>query len=381
MSQSLAAAANLGAFAGMLGEDLRKGELSVPFPDAALGLFRLQFEANPAYRRLCEGSGAHPGSVRDWRDIPAAPTVAFKELELTSLAEDDRRVEFRSSGTTAGGQRPSRHFHHRHSLALYETSLDAWFRPHLLPETLSSGQGATSMVCLSLTPAPGDAPHSSLAHMIGRILEVHGAGGSGFLGRRTAAGAWEVDGEEAGSRLEGCCERGRPVLLLGTAFNFVHLLEHLDARQRRWVLPAGSRVMETGGYKGQSREIPKASLHAWIGRLLGVPETAIVCEYGMCELSSQAYDRVAHVRDSGSAGLEERCFRFPPWARARVISPETGREVEDGATGLLRVCDLANVWSVQVVQTEDRVRRVGRGFAWLGRAPAAEARGCSLMAG
>jgi hypothetical protein len=98
---------------------------------------------------------------------------------------------------------------------------------------------------------------------------------------------------------------------------------------------------------------------------LGV--SAIVTEYGMCELSSQAYAN------------EDGVFQFPPWARVQIVSPENGREVKDGETGLIRVFDLANVWSVLAVQTEDLGVRRGHGFELLGRASGAEARGCSLM--
>jgi hypothetical protein len=92
----------------------------------------------------------------------------------------------------------------------------------------------------------------------------------------------------------------------------------------------------------------------------------------MSELSSQAYDRVA----GGDGGV----FHFPPWARAVVISPETGQEVSEGETGLLRIFDLANVRSVLAVQTGDLAIRRGEGFELLGRAAAVEPRGCSMLA-
>jgi hypothetical protein len=53
--------------------------------------------------------------------------------------------------------------------------------------------------------------------------------------------------------------------------------------------------------------------------------------------------------------------------------------VADGERGRLRLFDLANVWSVLAVQTEDVAIRRGDGFELLGRAAAAEPRGCSLM--
>ena len=139
--------------------------------------------------------------------------------------------------------------------------------------------------------------------------------------------------------------------------------------------------METGGYKGRSRTLTRLELHGLITAQLGIPSENIVCEYGMTELSSQAYDRAA----CGNAAFQhpakpERHFHFPPWARVQIISPETGREVADGQTGLIRVFDLANVYSVLAIQTEDLGVRCGSGFELLGRAKAAESRGCSLAA-
>ena len=52
----------------------------------------------------------------------------------------------------------------------------------------------------------------------------------------------------------------------------------------------------------------------------------------------------------------------------QIISPETGREVADGETGLIRVFDLANVFSVMAIQTEDLGIRRGNGFELIGRA-------------
>jgi hypothetical protein len=49
--------------------------------------------------------------------------------------------------------------------------------------------------------------------------------------------------------------------------------------------------METGGYKGRSRAVPRQELHQLICERMGISETKIICEYGMSELSSQAYDQ------------------------------------------------------------------------------------------
>ena len=140
--------------------------------------------------------------------------------------------------------------------------------------------------------------------------------------------------------------------------------------------------METGGYKGRSRVLSKQELRSGITRGLGIPGTHIVSEYGMSELSSQAYDRTVPGSDETQIqNLKSKIgnSQFPPWARAQIISPETGKEVAEGETGLIRILDLANLCSVAAIQTEDLAIRRGTGFELMGRAAQAEPRGCSLM--
>ena len=155
--------------------------------------------------------------------------------------------------------------------------------------------------------------------------------------------------------------------LLGTALAFLHLFEQLGDQQ----LPAapGSFAMETGGYKGSGRDIPKPDLYAMFGKSLGLAPDDILNEYGMTELSSQCYTR----------GLN-RPHEAPPWLRALVIDPETGGEVPVGQTGVLRLFDLANLGSSLAIETQDLAVREEQGFTLLGRDPGALPRGCSRAA-
>lgn len=352
------------------------------FPEWALEWFRAQWSHNTAYRRFVDASGVRPDAVTDWKRIPAVPTTAFKELELTSLAPGDRTRVFHSSGTT--GQRPSRHFHGAGSLRVYEASLESGFELGFWRGREARGTAGAAGVGpwsgwmpVSLTPPPDSVPHSSLVHMIDRVGRRCRGGGTLFSGRVNAQGAWDLDLDLLVDALLACVDRNEAVVLFGTAFGFVHLVEGFDRRGLSLRLPGGSRVMETGGYKGRTREWDKAELRACLSRCLGVSESDIVGEYGMSELSSQAYELPART---GTVGASGRGFVFPPWARPLVIAPETGKEAAEGQPGLLRVIDLANVWSVAAVQTEDRVVNREGAITWLGRAPAAEPRGCSLMA-
>ncbi len=348
----------------------RAGEvLDGQFDSLALELFTLQFHNNSVYGKICTARGLTPKTVRHWTDIPAVPTAAFKELELTSIPAGERTAVFHSSGTT--GQKNSRHFHHTDSLALYETSLLKWYEPHF---------GFAGSL-LALTPPPAQVPHSSLVHMFDCIRQQYPPGLAQFYGRLGADAAWELDLTRLLPALTAASQSLQPVTLLGTAFSFVHLLDELAAQNLRFQLPPGSRVMETGGYKNRSRTLPKTELHALIADRLGLPLTAIACEYGMSELSSQAYDSALSSGRSATAAAVQRHFQFSPWSRVQILSPETGREVAEGETGLIRIFDLANVFSVAAIQTEDLGIRRGEGFDLLGRAAAAEPRGCSLNVG
>jgi hypothetical protein len=130
------------------------------------------------------------------------------------------------------------------------------------------------------------------------------------------------------------------------------------------VLPAGSCVMITGGFKGRIRAVDADELVQLAAARLGA---RVVLEYGMTELSSQLW------------AAPGRGYRAPPWLRPRVVDPETGAPLPDGVTGQLRFYDLCNLDTAVCVETLDAGRIVD-GELWLeGRLPGAPARGCSLV--
>ncbi|MBI5684312.1 MAG: long-chain fatty acid--CoA ligase [Verrucomicrobia bacterium] len=370
------------------------------FGSLALALFRHQFALNRPYRRYCELLGRSPRNVKHWKQIPAVPTTAFKDAELTTLPPRQRTAVFHSSGTTE--HRPSRHFHSAATLALYEAALWPMFASRMLelePVAAVTDRRYSNCRLIILTPTPAEAPHSSLVHMMETVRRRFGAPHSAFVG----ATALE-DGRALAAAVHSALRTSHSAFLLGTAFAFVRLLDAMatSRRGRGLQLPPGSRVMETGGYKGRTREVPREELHALISAKLGVPRSAIISEYGMCELSSQFYtggevrspgfsrqsqSRVMAAWEPAEAGTPNLArdaagsavFRGPPWTRVQVINPETDREAGDGERGFIRIFDLANRASVSAIQTEDIGIRRGDGFELIGRAPQAEARGCSLM--
>jgi hypothetical protein len=331
------------------------------FESLALELFAFQFERCAPYARFCEGRGRTPHTLRSWRDIPAVPTGAFKELALRSFPAERTCKVFRTSGTSAG----RRGALYLDTLEVYEASLLPSFERFVLPD-LAADERASFAV---LAPSPAEAGESSLSHMFGVLVARRGGPRSAFFVR-----GGELSEEALLRALRRAEEGGEPLVLCGPAFAFVHVLERLAARGEHVVLPPGSRAMETGGFKGRSRELGRDALYAEIEERLGLPAARIVNQYGMTELGSQFHDTV--LREPAAP----RRKLGPPWARVRLLDPASGEEAAPGEIGMLAIVDLANTGSVLAVQTADLGRRVGDGFEVLGRAPGAEERGCSIAA-
>ncbi len=191
-------------------------------------------------------------------------------------------------------------------------------------------------------------------------------------------GRLDLDGIEAACA--AATEAKAPVLVAATAFALVHLCDALGDRQL--ALPAGSRVMQTGGFKGRTREVEPAALRQLVAHLFGIPTQLVVGEYGMTELSSQLYQgSLRATLSDGPAPASDTAYYAPPWVQVRAVDPTTLAPVDQGAEGLCRLVDLANVDSAVAIQTEDRIRQHDDGsIELLGRAVGATPRGCSLAA-
>jgi len=332
------------------------------FRKLALEVFEFQFEHCPAYARFCQARGVSPEKIDAWEEIPPVPTGSFKEVRLACFPEIRTRKIFRTSGTSS----ERRGELHLDSLELYETSLEASLHHSVFPD-LGDGK---RMTLRTLAPDTREAPDSSLSHMFQRALEVFGDSSSGF---DVLNGQLQVD--TLFTALDEACRTRSPIALCGTTFAFVHALDALENRDPpRFDLPPGSRVMETGGYKGRSREVPREDLVAQIGERLGIQPSHVLNQYGMTELGSQFYDTQFRQPERPSRKIA------PPWTRVRVVDPSRGVDCAEGEPGMIVILDLANVGSVSAIETADLGRQVEDGFEILGRQAGAEERGCSIAA-
>jgi hypothetical protein len=125
--------------------------------------------------------------------------------------------------------------------------------------------------------------------------------------------------------------------------------------------------METGGMKGQRKELIRPALHSLLCNGFGLSD--IHSEYGMTELLSQAY--------STGNGI----FKCPPWMKILIRDTEDAITLlGSGRSGGINVIDLANIDSCSFIATEDLGKLNSDGsFEVLGRFDAADIRGCNLM--
>lgn len=308
------------------------------FSDLALRLFRHQFGANAPYRAYCEVLGRTPGEVTRWQEIPAVPTDAFKAgLPVCSFPPAEAERVFLTSGTTAD----TRGRHYLRDLEFYRASVRGGWAHAQLPALDNAW---------FLAPHPSTTPESSLGCMFGLLCPD------------APAARWLVspDGAVDLTALQRAAADETPVLLFSTALALLRV-------HRALPLPPGSRIFQTGGYKGLGTAIDPGEIYRHIETVFGVAPDEVINEYGMTELSSQAY--------ATGLGGPHRC---PPWLRAQTIDPATSEPLAPGQSGYLVFYDLANYHSVLAIRTQDFGRVIdSASFTLEGRDPGAVPRGCS----
>lgn len=324
------------------------------FNQMALRLFAYQYQQNHPFRSFCMQKGKTLRTVKTWKDIPAVPINAFKECTLSSTPPDQAERIFMTSGTTRGIS--GKHYHP--TVEIYDLSMILNFKARVMRDTERIRMGI-------LFPTEEAMPNSSLAHYLALALREFGTEDSHYL--LTDQG---IDMNRLVHELERSERTGEPYALLGASFSFVHMFEELDKLGKTFVLPPGGRVLDTGGFKNQSRELELEEFYALLSSSLGVGRENCLNMYGMTELSTQFYD-------SGNVNVPS-VKSGPHWIRSRVVNPLSGEEMPRGERGVLVHCDLANFNSVTTILTEDLGVATEDGFLLLGRVQGVEARGCSI---
>ncbi len=348
-----------------------------PFEPKAPGLFIdvLEYQRlnHPFYGKYCEINGRTERGSSIF-DYPPLPVESFKRADLCPFGKREVVAEFYSSGTTEGV----------HSVHKFR-DLGLLQRTNLLTYTMWMLQLLPKLArYYSLMPSPQDNPHSSLGYMISQFVDNIGIEGSGYF--FTMKRGLDADGLCAA--LEQSSREEIPVNLMGPSFAWVHLLDALG--DRTFKCAPGSSLLETGGYKGKSREVPRTELRDALSAKLGISRRNIYGEYGMCELSSQGYE-ICALNTTGELP-EEGLYIFPPWLKCIIFNPDDMSPVMPGNPGQIAFCDLCNLDSAAYILTGDigtlvelpnELRNRIKGYPRFalnlaGRAPNAIPKGCSI---
>ena len=304
------------------------------FEAAALELFRRQAEQCPPYREYISLLGVNPAEVNRVEDIPFMPIEFFKWRDVYCGEGEPEKV-FTSSNT--GGTVASRHM--MQSLALYEQAFTRAFE-----QFYGAAEGWS---IYGLLPNYLQRDGSSLVYMVDRLIARCGSGGF-YL-------------DEYEKLIADMAADAKPKILLGVSYALWDLAEQYAPKLENTI------VMETGGMKGQREELPKSEFHKILTEAFGVEK--IHSEYGMAELTSQAY--------SSGDGV----FRAPAWMRVVVRDVNNPlKMLPAGSRGAVSIIDLANISSCAFIATQDVGRTFADGsFMIEGRLSGADIRGCNLL--
>lgn len=309
------------------------------FKATALEVFKFQFEHNAVYRSFCDLLYKHPSDVTSLEQIPFLPIEFFKTHTIISTNKPTKAT-FTSSGTT--GSIVSKH--HVVDLDVYKQSFRTGFE--------SFYGTIENYTVLALLPSYLEREGSSLVYMANDMI---------LQSKQPESGFYLHDLEALKNTLISLEAKGQKTLLIGVSYALLDLIEAYSFELKHTI------VMETGGMKGQRKELVKSELHALLKQGFGVD--TIHSEYGMTELLSQAYSKGGGV------------FKTPPWMKVLTRDPEDALSIQPiGKSGGINIIDLANINSCAFIATQDlgKIRSDGT-FEILGRFDQSDIRGCNLM--
>jgi|GEM_PF-328177 len=341
-------------------------ELAMQSPD-----INLSDEQVALVRSLCERTLAarpelnawlHRIEIRPGVSLPFLPIRCFRLLSVSRMDGLDatgwRSVRaFRSSGSTNDVR--ATHLLSEEGLASYKSAVAEGF----LSTAKRFGIPRNTPI-ISLVPSADDWTDSSLSAMLS-------------LWKESGLNVYFIDiSSNPGALADFLSKQAWPELVLfGTS------LHHLSIAQWHSTHHPGKPFIEadklwcfdTGGTKGRTQHTKMDVLHAAF-RTWVKPDCALflLSEYGMCELSSQAYSLTSP--HNGAFRCSHQLFSF-------ALKADFSGLAHPQESGFLSFIDLRNVDSWPCIISEDLGYQVDaslQSFVLLGRAPDATLKGCSL---
>lgn len=288
------------------------------------------------------------------------PDTAFRGKSIYLFPDQTPARTFRTSGTT-GVDRGSASYSPL-GLELMNASILENARRHMMA-------ALDRPAIVRFVPSADAAPDMVMAYGMELIAKKFGDA-------RLSASVIESTGirlDRLRELLDAIVSDGRPAVLIGGSFAFVNVCDTLKERGLAWQLPARSRMIDAGGFKGRSRVVTVDGLRTTVAERFGISPECCVNLFGMTELASQLYDGV----DQAVGTLGERPKAALPFVEPRVRDPRSMSFRTEGQ-GLLEVIDLCVIDRPCSVLTGDFGIAAPGGVAITGRVERSKSRGCSL---
>ncbi len=307
------------------------------FKEICFELYEFQKDNNRIYAQWLNLLYEVDKPLKNLADIPFLPISCFKNGLVSCY--DQHEIEFTSSSTTGLGV--SRHYIHK--TEDYKNTFLAGFK------AFSSAQPYDFIA--ALLPSYLDRNGSGLIYMVQHLMEEPGVSGKFY----------NLDVDSLLQDLTSPENKNKKILLFGVTFALIQFAKFTGK------LNLNIDVIETGGMKGKGPEWVREELHTYLCKQWGIQN--IYSEYGMTELTSQAY--------SHGQGR----FICPPWMKILIQDPSDYTAfLSYGKTGRICVIDLMNYHSCAFIATDDlgRLNKDGS-FEIMGRIDYSDLRGCNLL--
>ena len=308
------------------------------FEQIAFEVFQFQYINNNIYKSYCDLLKKTPSNIADISSIPFLPISFFKSHSVMCTKKYDK--VFHSSGTT--NENLSKHY--VSDIHVYEQSF--------LKNFIDNYGNPKDYVILGLLPNYMENENSSLIYMVNNLIELSESNDSGFFLK-------EYD--FIIEKMKSLYKENKKIILIGVSYALLDLSESKSLNFENTI------IIETGGMKGQRREMIKKELHETLKERTGLKK--IHSEYGMTELLSQAYSKGDGI------------FSCPNWMRVFIRDMNDPNFLySNNKSGGINIIDLANVNSCSFIATEDMGSLHENGsFEIMGRIDHSDTRGCNLL--
>ena len=306
------------------------------FEKLALEIFDFQMENNLTYAAYAALilRGKNPENINE---IPFLPLEFFKTEQIICKGQVIEEI-FLSSGTTGEQSK-----HLVSNIELYKSSYQKAFQ-------LFYGD-ITDYCILALLPSYKEREGSSLIYMVDDLIKKS---------KHPQSNYYLNNYEELATTLKELESKKQKTILFGVTYALLDLAEEFPQKLEHII------IMETGGMKGQRKELLKEEIHSILKHSFATEN--IHSEYGMTELLSQGYSKGNNI------------FKTPPWMKILTRDVNDPLSIINNKTGGINVIDLANIYSCPFIATQDLGRAFDDGsFSVLGRFNNADVRGCNLL--